>query len=320
MKQSLRATVAALILTIVPSFVLADFDFGDYARDRAHDFADIFRLRAGVPSKGKGYGAKARVTALAQAGYVHFDGSYTGMMQRGIGVTREDRTEGGVSLFYASRHRTNPSWTANEFLSADTLWSEVEDRRILLNLPYWDDGRGDLLGVGAEVATPILAIDVGVYPSQVLDFCTGFVLIDLFNDDQMNFFRQYPYSYQPIEQFGIDEDDTGAEDKIMEIDAIKSAIEQKRLEEEGQMGESEGSESVDEPSGEGMMLEREEPAEVELGDEPLDREDLEAIDEESVEETFQPRNASEDSTGESVDPPTEETGSEVEDSEPETNG
>lgn len=165
-----------------------------YLRDRGNDFLDIFRLRAGMPNNGEAWGAKVRVTSLAQVGYVHFDGDYIGLSRRGFGWIEERRTEGGVSLAYASRHQ-NIVRSGNQYLSEQTLWSEVENRRLVLNKPYWDDGRGDVLSIGAEVATPIGALDLAVNPSQALDFVVGWVGIDLFNDDERNLRGYWRYQF-----------------------------------------------------------------------------------------------------------------------------
>lgn len=155
-----------------------------YAKDRFNDFVDIFRLRLGVPRTGRGYGAKARVTTLAQAGYVRYDGNYFGIDRRAAGLFSEDRIEGGASIIYGSRQEMRGEW-GNEYLRGDTQWSTVEDRRILRNLPHWDDGRQRYLSAGAEVATPLLAVDAGVYPEEALDFVLGFFTIDFYTDDQL---------------------------------------------------------------------------------------------------------------------------------------
>lgn len=171
---------------------LADEDEGEslldgpsmYVKDRFNDFVDIFRLRFGVPRTGRGYGAKARVTTLAQAGYVRYDGHYFGIDRRAAGLFSEDRLEGGASIIYGSRQEMRGEW-GNEYLRGDTQWSVVEDRRILRNLPHWDDGRQRYLSAGAEVATPLLAVDAGVYPEEALDFVLGFLTIDVYTDDQL---------------------------------------------------------------------------------------------------------------------------------------
>lgn len=185
MRHLLIATTTALLLA-APTSARADFlgGVGTYFKDRFHDLLDVVRLRGGIPEEGKGIGAKAKVTSLAQVGYVQFRGKMAGMERRALGVTAERRTEGGISLLYASSHEMRP-YAGNSFLRADTPWSEAEDRRIIRNLPYWDDGRRRFLGVGAEVATPILALDAGVYPEEALDFVLGWVGIDIYDDDEL---------------------------------------------------------------------------------------------------------------------------------------
>lgn len=157
---------------------------GTYFKDRGNDFLDIFRLRAGVPQAAKGVGLKARATTLVQVGYVFFDGTYYGLDRRGFGVVDEKRFEGGISALYGSLNQMEPVH-GNEFLRANTLWSEGRDRRILRNLPYWDDGRRRPLSFGVEVMTPVLGFDVGLYPSEAFDFVLGIFTIDAFGDDQL---------------------------------------------------------------------------------------------------------------------------------------
>jgi len=184
--RKLIVSAAILAALSAPSQAHAGFlgGVGAYAKDRFHDLLDVVRLRGGVPEEGKGIGAKAKVTSLAQVGYVQFRGKMAGMERRAIGVTAERRSEGGLSLLYASSHEMRPV-AGNDFIHADTAWSEIEDRRIIRNLPHWDDGRRRFLGVGAEVATPILALDAGVYPEEALDFIVGWVGIDLYDDDEL---------------------------------------------------------------------------------------------------------------------------------------
>lgn len=191
MFRPLAAGAVALALLAAPA--PADAGVVQYFKDRGTDFLDIFRVRVGMPNNGNGYGAKVRATALLQAGFVHFDGDYIGLDRRGIGWMEERRTEGGISLAYASRHETIPRW-GNQYLMAETLWSEIRDRRIVRNDHYWDDGRGDLLGFSVEVATPIGAIDLGVNPSQAVDFVVGFLLIDPFKDDELGIKDYWRYN------------------------------------------------------------------------------------------------------------------------------
>lgn len=187
------AGILAAFFFAAPAAASADIlsGVGTYAKDRFHDALDIVRLRAGFPRDGKAIGAKARVTSLAQAGYVAYDGTYVGLDRRGVGVVNEDRQEAGISVLYGSYNKMVPVW-GNGFLKGDTDWSIVEDRRILRNLPHWDDGRQRHLSIGAEVATPLFGIDAGIYPEEVLDFALGFFVLDIFNDDEL-FDHYMPY-------------------------------------------------------------------------------------------------------------------------------
>lgn len=177
---------AAVLAMVLPGTSQAGFFGGvlQYAEDRADDLMDIFRLRVGIPRDGEAYGIKARATSLAQVGYVHFEGRYVGMERRALGVTDERRTEGGLSLAYGSQNEMYSHW-GNSFLEETGSWSQAEDRRIIRNLPYWDDGRGHFLSVGTEIATPLISFDVGVYPEEAVDFVTGIFTLDPFNDDQL---------------------------------------------------------------------------------------------------------------------------------------
>ncbi len=207
-----------------------------YGKDRVNDFVDIFRLRVGVPRSGRGYGAKARVTALAQLGFVHYNGHYLGLDRRGIGIVRERRTEGGISLLYGSTNQMMPLW-GNEYLEGTTPWTDLKDRKIIRNLPSWDDGRSRLLSIGAEVATPILALDAGVYPEEALDFVAGFFLIDIFRDDEL-FLRQRDVQGQFVPTTPPSPDlDAATRRKREEMDALYGESIRRQMLEEGQLSE-----------------------------------------------------------------------------------
>lgn len=184
-KLLLAAATAALI-SAAPSASRADVlgGVGTYFKDRFHDTLDLFRLRAGFPENGQAIGLKARATSLAQVGYVHFDGTYVGMDRRGVGIVSERRREGGVSVFYGSFNRMIPGYS-NLFLKENSPWADVEDRRIVRNMPHWDDGRNRHLSIGAEFTNPLFGIDAGVYPEEALDLVLGFFVIDIFNDDEL---------------------------------------------------------------------------------------------------------------------------------------
>lgn len=185
-KRGLAGLAMAAAILAAPMSAEAGFfkGVGTYFQDRGNDLLDVFRLRVGAPANGRAIGAKARATSLVQAGYVSFEGTYVGLDRRGVGIVDERRRESGVSLLYGSFNEMEPRW-GNGFLKANTEWSKAQDRRILRNLPHWDDGRRRPLSLGAELALPIFAIDVGLYPEELLDFATGWLAIDLFADDQL---------------------------------------------------------------------------------------------------------------------------------------
>lgn len=157
---------------------------GVYVQDRINDFADIFRIRAGVPNSGRSLGFKVRATTLAQVGYVHFDGDYWGMDRRSIGKVDEVRTEGGVSLFYGSNTEMVPM-LGNIFLMGDSEWSDIQERTLVRYLASWDDGRKRPFSLGLEIALPVVALDLGLYPTEAFDFALGFTTIDLYKDDRL---------------------------------------------------------------------------------------------------------------------------------------
>ena len=270
------ASPAALALSAallgLPALTQADLivDAGQYVEDRVCDFADIFRLRLGVPRHGEGYGVKVRATALAQLGFVHYNGHYFGMERRALGLSEERRTEGGVSLLYASRNEMIPNW-GNQFLSANTLWTEIENRRIIRNFPDWDDGRGHFLSAGAEVATPILGVDVGVYPSELLDFVTGFVCIDPFNDDQLALDRNSDFQYREPTTPPVPDLEAATREEKARVDALQAEWQRKELEKAGQLAE----ETPEPPAG---IVPVEPIDEMDTGDEPLGVESFEQLD------------------------------------------
>lgn len=157
---------------------------GNYFKDRAHDVLDLFRLRGGIPDEGRSIGLKARVTTAVQVGYVAYQGPYAGMDRRAIGVFDEKRREGGISGAYGSFNEMDGK--GNYFMDQDTPWALARDRRILRNLPHWDDGRRRALSCGVELATPIFALDVGVYPGEAVDLVLGFFTIDVVHDDHVD--------------------------------------------------------------------------------------------------------------------------------------
>lgn len=181
--MKLTITRTFLAAAFLSSAAVASADIPLYLKNRGNDFLDLFRLRAGIPEDAKGAGLKARATSLGQAGYVFFKGTYAGIDRRGIGIVEERRHEFGVSALYASFNEMVPS-AGNDFLKGEGGWHTIDDRRIIRNLPHWDDGRNRPLSLGAEIATPYIAFDAGLYPGEALDFIGGIFTLDVFQDDE----------------------------------------------------------------------------------------------------------------------------------------
>lgn len=186
------------LLTPAPS---AHAGIIEYFRDRGEDFLDIVRLRFLVPDRAEGYGVKARATALAQVGYVHFNGNAYGMDRRAIGHNVERRTEGGISALYFSKNQMAYVW-GNQYLDPDSRWNRVHPRGIVRNRPGWDDGRLHPDSIGAEVELGVFGFDIGLYPLEALDFAFGILTFDVYRDDRsyvdsLPSYPLVPYEYAP---------------------------------------------------------------------------------------------------------------------------
>ncbi len=180
-----RRTVSVLLvlcgcLALSPGF--AGAGVLEYLRDRGEDLLDVVRLRVFLPHRAEAYGAKARVTALAQVGYVHVKGKAVGMDRRAIGVNAEERTEGGLSALYFSRTRMATLW-GNQFLYPESRWNASHPRGVIRNKTAWDDARLHPDSCGAELELGLIGVDVGVYPLEAVDFVTGWFFIDPYGDD-----------------------------------------------------------------------------------------------------------------------------------------
>ena len=154
-----------------------------YFRDRGADFLDIFLFRISAPRGARGIGFRARATALAQVGAVYFEGEHFGIDRRGIGVWEEHRKQGGISLLSFSSVENEIIW-GNYFLKPDTPWMRFQERGLIRNDIYWDDGRKQFFSINAEVQPSILpGLEIGIYPVEILDFAVGFLTLDPQNDD-----------------------------------------------------------------------------------------------------------------------------------------
>ena len=175
----------------------AQAGIGDYFKDRGADIMDIFLLRVSVARKARAFGFRARATSLLQAGGIYFEGEHFGMDRRALGVMKERRAEGGISLLYYSSVRSEPVW-GNYFMLPETPWMLFEERGILRNDVQWNDGRNHFFSFNAEVQPGLLpGLEAGIYPTEILDFVGGIFTLDPMNDD-MTRVREYSPLYQPV--------------------------------------------------------------------------------------------------------------------------
>ena len=180
---------------------------GRYFQDRANDFLDIFRVRLSAARQAKGFGFHIRATCVAQAGALYFEGEHFGLDRRAIGVWREKRFAGGLSAMYFT-DITNDIVYGNRFTDVDDVWSETQERGIVRNNIYWDDGRNHPFSIGAEVQLGILpGVDIGLYPTELVDFVVGIFTLDPWDDDLMRieYLRPYPEEEQPLESLQPEE-------------------------------------------------------------------------------------------------------------------
>lgn len=176
-----RRLLIALMLSLV--VVSAQAGVAGYFRDRGADFLDLLLFRISAPRGARGIGFRARATALAQVNALYFEGEQFGMDRRGIGVWAERRTQGGVSLLSFSNIENDIVW-GNYFLKPDTPWMKYQERGLIRNDNYWDDGRQHFFSVSAEVQPILLpGVEAGFYPVEIVDFIVGFITLDPQNDD-----------------------------------------------------------------------------------------------------------------------------------------
>ena len=178
----MRKRLPAVVLFLAVA-ISAQASIWGYFRDRGADFLDIFLLRVSAPRKAHALGFHARATGLAQLGGIYFEGEHFGMDRRAIGVWQERRKQGGVSLLFFSSVQNEVVWS-NYFLQEDTPWMNFQDRGLIRNDVYWDDGRRHFLSLNAEVQFGVLpGMEVGAYPLELIDFAVGFLTMDPQNDD-----------------------------------------------------------------------------------------------------------------------------------------
>ena len=183
-----------LVVMIFMAAVSAQANILGYFRDRGADFLDLFLLRISAPRRIPSIGFRARATALAQIGAIYFEGEHFGMDRRGIGVWRERRIQGGLSLLFFTSVQNDVIW-GNYFLEENTPWMNFEERGLVRNDICWDDGRKDFFSINAEVQLVFLpGLEAGVYPIELIDFVMGFFTLDPKNDD-LERVRKYAPEY-----------------------------------------------------------------------------------------------------------------------------
>jgi hypothetical protein len=161
-----------------------------YFVDRALDLADFFRFRFHAPRGFRSVGFKVRGTALAQVGFIFFDGKSIGLDRRGVGIWRERRLEGGVSLLYFSKVH-DEMIAGNRFTDVNDPWSRLHQRGIVRNGRFWDDGRLHPLSIGAEIQLFFFGTEFEVYPLEILDAPLGWFLLDSPQDDDSRIQRRW---------------------------------------------------------------------------------------------------------------------------------
>lgn len=155
-----------------------------YGKDVGYDFLDIVDLNFGLGKSGVGsviggnigivpwwlpMFANVHVTKYAELGFGSWSGYKFGWLGRGMGLWREQRTEGGFALLpvqnYSVHAERVPYW-GNEPLGEKYL--EAHGYNINLdNDRHWMD-------IGASLHIIALGADVNVSPFQALDFVAGF--------------------------------------------------------------------------------------------------------------------------------------------------
>jgi len=156
---------------------------GDYFADRWYDFADIFTARVSAAQDGKSAGVMVRATALAQVGLVYFNGEHAGLDRRAVGIWREKRLHGALGPI-AWNEIEMRTIMGTDYAHDDTEWTDAQERGIVRNGLYYDDGRQEPLAIGVELQPGILpGFEFRVHPLQALDFIVGWTTMDVYNDD-----------------------------------------------------------------------------------------------------------------------------------------
>jgi len=157
--------------------------FSNFWANRLYDFMDLMRLEWGAPRDFKAFGATAKATCLAQAGFVFFEGTKVGLERRAVGIIRQKKIEGGISPVYFTTVREGGEF-GNEFMRTTTDWAKARDRRIIRNGFFWSDGTERPFSFGFELELFCFGgPDVHFYLCELADFLAGWVGLDPRGDD-----------------------------------------------------------------------------------------------------------------------------------------
>jgi hypothetical protein len=136
-------------------------------KDFALDLFDIFQLDL---SGGEGLLVNARATKLAQVGAGHEDVGKFGWNQRSLGLWRERRTEGGLSVLYYTDTAMVPMHGTSTLFDRGY---QIEDWTILHNEDHhW-------LDFGATAHVLFVGADANVSPKEAVDWAVGLLNIPM---------------------------------------------------------------------------------------------------------------------------------------------
>lgn len=176
-----RSASYAFTLCLVGVVTVGCQNVGDYFEDRGKDFTDIVSLEL---YWGQGIVANARMTKVAQMGVGAFDGDILKYSRRAFGVVEEARAEAGVPFYYFTAYDRQVLRGNEEFLARHEDPAHLARLGVAqYNLTDSDD-RG-FYEFGGSAAF-FVGLGLGVDLLQILDFTTGWFLVDIGRDDIRN--------------------------------------------------------------------------------------------------------------------------------------
>jgi len=160
-----------------------------YMSDRGADLLDTFGIQIG--GGGTLY-ARARLTKFGMLGAGFFKGKWLGIHSRAVGLWREKRLEGGVSVLYESEYERS-EMRGNSFMQ-DEMFLPTSSRRpnkrgwLPIDKRVWELADDDYhwADIGLGVGLLAVAAEVHVSPFEIADFLLGIYGVDVANDDARN--------------------------------------------------------------------------------------------------------------------------------------